>query len=46
MATEPGGRLLEDVRHRQFSDLWVTREWFRLEEPLVGHIARLSRAAA
>lgn len=46
MATEPGGRLLEQVRHRQFAELWVAREWFRLEEPLIGHIARLAKAAA
>lgn len=46
MATELGGRLLEETRHRQFADLWVAREWFRLEEPLISHIADLGRAAA
>lgn len=46
MATELGGRLLEETRHRQFADLWVAREWFRLEEPLISHIAGLGRAAA
>lgn len=46
LTTEPGGRLLEDVRHRQFADLRVAREWFRLEGPLIGHIACLAEAAA
>lgn len=46
LAVEPGGRLLEGVRHRQFADLRVTREWFRMEEPLVSHMDRLQQAAA
>lgn len=46
LATEAGGRLLEDVRHRQFDQLRVIREWFRYEEPLAGHIARLAEKAA
>lgn len=45
LATEPGGRLMEGVRHRQFADLRVAREWFRLEGRLDQHIARLREAA-
>lgn len=41
LAVEPGGRLLEGVRHRQFAELRVTREWFRHESPLTEHIEKL-----
>ena len=41
LAVEPGGRMLEGVRHRQFADLRVTREWFRHEGALVAHIEKL-----
>jgi hypothetical protein len=41
LALEPGGYELERVRHRQFTDLHVTCEWFRYEEPLLSHIAGL-----
>jgi len=41
LAVEPGGRMLEEVRHRQFADLHVTREWFRHESPLTEHIEKL-----
>jgi hypothetical protein len=44
LATEPGGRLLEEVRHRQFSDLRVGREWFRHEGRLADHIENLQRS--
>jgi hypothetical protein len=41
LAVEPGGRMLEGVRHRQFADLHVTREWFRHEGALTAHIEKL-----
>lgn len=41
LATEPGGPKIELERHRQFASLRVHGEWFRLEEPLVSHIAAL-----
>lgn len=41
LATEPGGRLLEETRHRQFAELRTTREWFRNDELLREHIAGL-----
>lgn len=46
LAIEPGGRLLEDVRHRQFAALRVTREWFRFEGPLAAHVSSLAESAA
>lgn len=46
MATEPGDRSVEEARHRQFADLRVAREWFRLEEPLTSHVTALGWAAA
>lgn len=41
LATEPGGRMLEGVRHRQFAGLRVTREWFRHDGSLTAHIEKL-----
>lgn len=41
MAIEPGGYDLEQERHSQFCQLRSHGEWFRLEEPLAGHIERL-----
>lgn len=46
LATEPGGAMLEDVRHRQFADLRTSREWFKLEGRLAEHITKLQEAAA
>lgn len=42
MAVEPGGPKVERQRHDQFRALRVHGEWFRLEEPLAGHIAELA----
>jgi hypothetical protein len=41
LAVERGGRTLERWRHEQFADLRTNGEWFRYEEPLVGHVAQL-----
>lgn len=41
MATEPGGRTLERVRHREFRDLRYRYEWFKLAPPLTVHIENL-----
>lgn len=46
MAAEPGTEELETRRHREFHALRTHGEWFRLEEPLVGHVARLAEAAS
>lgn len=43
MVTEPGNRILEKVRHEQFSDLRVYGEWFELGERLAVHIEELRR---
>jgi len=43
LATEPGGTATEKQRHRQFADLRVVGEWFRLEGELVEHINELRR---
>jgi hypothetical protein len=45
MATEDGGQKLEARRHKEFADLRVSGEWFRLEEPLIAHIEALQRRA-
>lgn len=44
LAFERGGRTLEQRRHREYASLRGTGEWFRLQEPLVEHVARLSAA--
>lgn len=44
LATEPGGRMLEKVRHQQFADLRCGGEWFRMEEPLTEHVDKLRAA--
>ncbi len=41
MATERGDRRVESRRHRQFADLRVHGEWFRLEGALIQHIDAL-----
>jgi hypothetical protein len=41
MATEPGGSWWEARRHQQFAHLRVHGEWFRLDERLRAHIARM-----
>jgi len=46
MVIEPGGRELEKARHGQFRALRTHGEWFKLEEPLTGHIEELRRADA
>jgi hypothetical protein len=45
MVTEDGGQKLEAKRHKEFADLRVSGEWFRLEEPLIAHIEALQRRA-
>lgn len=45
MAVEKGGRDHEQGRHQEFKELRVHGEWFRLEEPLVSHIAKLAQEA-
>lgn len=41
MATEPGGPAQERHRHAEFRALRTSGEWFRLESPLIEHIAKL-----
>lgn len=43
MATEPGSRNLERVRHREFGELRTHGEWFRLEGPLEAHIKKIKK---
>lgn len=44
LATEPGGTVTERQRHKQFAELRVVGEWFRLEGTLVEHINELRKA--
>ncbi|MFD0902346.1 GIY-YIG nuclease family protein [Actinomadura sediminis] len=44
MATEPGNDKVERQRHKQFADLRVHGEWFRLESPLTEWIDQLKAA--
>lgn len=46
MATEPGNRVLERVRHDQFAELRTHGEWFELNVRLTDHIAELRRLAS
>lgn len=41
----PGSQRVERHLHRQFADLRMHGEWFRAEEPLLSHIARLRERA-
>lgn len=41
LGTEPGARALERARHKEFSDLRKSGEWFAHTGPLKLHIARL-----
>lgn len=41
LATEAGGYVLEQQRHRQFMDLRTHGEWFSYEDLLVDHIVKL-----
>jgi hypothetical protein len=41
MGLERGGIAVERARHLQFADLRTHGEWFRLVDPLVGHIESL-----
>lgn len=41
LATERGGKGLEEQRHGQFDKLRVVGEWFRYEGALVAHVAAL-----
>jgi hypothetical protein len=43
VATEEGGRKLEKRRHSQFADLRTHGEWFRMDEPLIGHLVALNQ---
>lgn len=44
LATEPGDRLVESVRHGQFAQYRLVGEWFSPGAPLLAHIATLQRA--
>lgn len=44
IAFERGDRLLERRRHEEFAELRGTGEWFRLGDPLLGHVRRLRAA--
>ncbi|QLD13299.1 GIY-YIG nuclease family protein [Microbacterium oleivorans] len=46
LAFEPGGRRLEQERHREFADLREGGEWFTLAGALTAHIATLRAAAS
>lgn len=48
LATEPGGRLLEAQRHKEYAGLRVHGEWFEYRAPLTGWIdgLRVQRASA
>ncbi len=41
LAFEPGGRAVEQARHRQFADIREGGEWFTLTRQLDAHIAAL-----
>lgn len=41
LAVEPGTLNVETERHVEFAMLHVVGEWFRLEDPLTGHMKRL-----
>lgn len=41
LAAEPGGRVEEVQRHRQFNHLHDHHEWFKPGEDLLGHIAEV-----
>lgn len=41
VVTEPGSRLLELERHRQFAEFRVVGEWFRINVPLLTHMAAI-----
>jgi hypothetical protein len=43
LAVEPGGRTLENQRHKQFAALRVVGEWFRYEGSLVDHVEALRK---
>lgn len=46
LAFEPGGRDVEQQRHREFADLREGGEWFTAAAPLLAHIAALRTEAA
>jgi hypothetical protein len=46
LAFEPGGRHLEQQRHRRFADLREGGEWFTLDGALAVHVAGLRAAAS
>lgn len=46
LALEPGDLVVEKHRHREFAALRIHHEWFRYEQPLIGHIESLRTAAA
>lgn len=45
LATERGGRELEQLRHRQFAEWRIRGEWYESAAPLMAHIARLGETA-
>lgn len=44
LATMPGGRPVEKALHEMFASLRYAKEWFFLEEPLVGFIRAVAAA--
>jgi Meiotically Up-regulated Gene 113 (MUG113) protein len=45
LATESGGRELEQLRHRQFAEWCIRGEWYEPADALMAHIARLAQNA-
>jgi hypothetical protein len=43
LAVEPGGRQVEQERHRTFAALRLRGEWFEPSEPLLTHIEGLAK---
>ncbi len=43
LATEPGGELVERMRHREFADIRIKGEWFRPSPELLTHIESLKQ---
>ena len=43
VAVETGSKTVERQRHREFSQLRTTGEWFRLEEPLQSYLVSLGK---
>lgn len=46
LATEVGGRIKERQRHQEYAHLRIEGEWFAVDDDLLAHIDRCSRAHA